>query len=153
MNYSYKLKKDQRIELFLEITAEYKKQKVTGLGYDPELTKQYVTKTLLKMIPEIEAQVSNSYQSFQLNAFKELQNTCKKFRISKPQMLTFRIKYSNTFSTYMSICTTDQMNESGIVSTPKQAKDQAACKLIHSILKKIETEKANNLQNDFQNLT
>ena len=71
MNYSYKLKKDKKNELFFEITAEYKKQKVTGLGYDPELTKQYVTGTLLKMIPEIEAQVSNSYQSFQLNAFKE----------------------------------------------------------------------------------
>ena len=105
------------------------------------------------MISEIEAQVSNSYQSFQLNVFKGLKNTCKKFQISKPQMLTFSIKYSNTSSTYMSVCKTDQMKESGIASTPKQAKYQAACKLIHSILEKIETEKTNNLQNDFQTLT
>ena len=45
----------------------------------------------------------------------------------------------------MSILRTDQMRESGINSTPKQAKDHAACKLIHLILKKIEEEKADKL--------
>ena len=153
MNYFYKLKKYNRNELFFEITAEYMKHKITGLGYDPELTKQHVTETLLTMVPEIEAHVSNSYQSFQLNAFKGLQNTCKKFKFSQPQMLTFRIKYSSTSSAYMSICRTDQIKESGIGRTPKQAKDQAACKLIHLILKKIEKEKNDKLQNNFQNLT
>ena len=91
MDYFYKLKKDTKNELFFEMTAEYKKHKVTGLGYDPELTKQHVTETLLTMVPEIEAHVFNSYQSFQFS-FKELQNTCKKFKISQPQMMTFRIK-------------------------------------------------------------
>ena len=94
MNYFQKLKKDNKNELYFEITAEYKKNKVTDLGYDPELTKQHVTETLLTMVSEIEAHASNSYQSFQLNAFKELQNTCNKFKFSQPQMLTFRIKYS-----------------------------------------------------------
>ena len=46
----------------------------------------------------------------------------------------------------MSICKTDLMKESGIGSTPKQAKDQAACKLIHLILKKIEKEKMINFK-------
>ena len=41
----------------------------------------------------------------------------------------------------MSIRKTDQIKESGIGSTPKQAKDQAACELMHSILKKIEKKK------------
>ena len=45
------------------------------------------------------------------------------------------------------------MKESGIGRTPKQAKDKAACKLIHLILKKIEKEKSDKLQNNFQNLT
>ena len=31
MNYFYKLKKDNKNELFFEVTAEYKKHKVTGL--------------------------------------------------------------------------------------------------------------------------
>ena len=53
----------------------------------------------------------------------------------------------------MSILRTDQMRESGINSTPKQAKDHAACKLIHLILKKIEEEKADKLWNNFQKLT
>ena len=96
MNYFYKLKKDNKDKLFFEITAEYKKDKVTGLRYDSELTKQHVTETLLTMVPEIEAHISNSYQSFQLNAFKKLKNTCKKFKISQLQMLTFRIEYSST---------------------------------------------------------
>ena len=139
--------------MFFEITAEYKKQKITGLGYDPELTKQHVTETLLKVVPEIDAHVSNSYQSFQLNASKELKNTCKKFQIRRPQMLNFRIKHSNTSSTYMSTCKADEIKESGIGSTPKQAKDQAACKLIHPILKKLEKEKTDNLQNNFKKLT
>ena len=107
--YFYEIEKVNKNELFFEITADYKKHKVTGLGYDPELTKQHVTETLLTMVPEIEAHVSNSYQSFELNAFKELQNTCKKFKISQPQMLTVRIKYSSTSSTYMSICKADLM--------------------------------------------
>ena len=47
----------------------------------------------------------------------------------------------------------DIMKESGIGRSPKQAKDQAACKLMHLILKKIETEKNDKLQNNFQNLT
>ena len=68
MNYFYKLKKDNKNELFFEIPAEYEKYKVTGLGYDSELPKQHITETLLTMVQEIEAHVSNSWQSFQLNA-------------------------------------------------------------------------------------
>ena len=68
-------------------------------------------------------------------------------------MLTFRIKYSSTSTTYMSICKIDRMKEIELGSIPKQPKIKQLISLYISYLRKIEKEKNDKLHNNFQNLT
>ena len=141
MNYQYKSKENNKHEFFVDIAAECKKHRITGIGYDPKLTKQRVLQTLLEMIPEIYMHVSNYNEARELNAFDKFQETCRKLKISRPQMLTFSIRISQTVAAFMSIWKNDEIKENRMGNTSKHAKEQAACKLSHTIITKFEKEK------------
>ena len=121
----------------IKVKLQYQKYIIISTGKDEDIGKQNAAQSLLNELTDDSKSKLKSFQlSFCDEIHNQLQNLCAQRNLPHPQFTTLHIKIGIKNSTWIAICTVQDIKQTGMAGTIKEAKNFAAIKVIHLISKR-----------------